>query len=139
MASETKSKCRINTKYFPFDIHRCVLAYSPENAPNIIIESLFEQAIISPYSYPNADWNMTGHGSGVVKPPNRNLVVNSTIIMDETTRRFTGPVSGIVWEFEFRRNSSMMVNSWLLPFLVMMLFSNSVFLITSSGQYCKTD
>ena len=138
VASETTSNCRINTKYFPFDIHRCIVGYSPEHAPNIIVESLFKQPIISPYSYPNADWHLTGHGIGLIKPPDRNLVVNSTNIIDETTRQFTGPQSGIVWEFEFRRNPSMMVNSWLLPFLVMMVTSNCVFLITLSGKTVKS-
>ena len=132
LASDTKGKCRINTKYFPFDKHRCMLAYSPEHAPNVVIGALFNQAILSSYSQPNADWKMTSHTMKVLPRPS--LVVDTIYFIDEETRKFIGPQTGIVWEFEFSRNPRMMVNSWLLPFLVMMLSSNCVFLITLSGK-----
>ena len=139
VASETKSTCTINTKYFPFDKHRCIVAFSPEHATNYIIGPLFKRAVISPYSQPNADWRLAGHGmASYPPPPYRHVVANTTYFVDEQTRSYIGPQTGIVWEFEFHRNPTMMTNSWLMPFLVMMLSSNFVFLVTSSGNKRNT-
>ena len=136
LATETKSNCLINTKYFPFDKHRCAILYVPEHSSNYFIKSLFNSAIISPYSQPNSDWKLMQHDVMSLPPlPYRDSLVKSIHMVDTVTGTYNSPATGIYWEFEFHRTPTMMVNSWLIPFIVMMLTSNFVFLITSSGMF----
>ena len=48
---------------------------------------------------------------------------------------YEGAETIIIWEFEFQRNAQSLINSWLLPFIILMFASNLVFVISESGIY----
>ena len=133
--TETRSNCRINTRYFPYDIHHCQLIFLPERSPNIMIENLFS-IVVSFYTQPISDWKLLRSEQWWYPAPYYDGLQDTTMLVDEKSQATYDIKSSMFFEFEFERKSTMLVNSWLIPFIVLMLASNFVFLITESGKTC---
>ena len=67
--------------------------------------------------------------------PYQNLLLDRTYLVNEKTGMYEGAETIIIWEFEFQRNAQSLINSWLLPFIILMFASNLVFVISESGIY----
>ena len=131
VSSSTVSACAINTKFFPFDKHRCSLIISPEMATNFAIYKLFDLAVVSAYSKPNSNWKLGKLASAVFpqEPYKYTLEVDSINLVNESAGLYVGYESGIVWEFDYERTSGILVMGWLMPLILMITMSNLVYLI----------
>ena len=58
LASETRSSCKIHTRSFPYDKHKCSVAFAGEHATNYFFRPLFSSVVISAYTQQNTDWKL---------------------------------------------------------------------------------
>ena len=99
-----------------------------------MIENLFSSIVVSFYTQANSDWKMVKSEQWFQPAPYYDGLQNTTVLVDEKNRVHYDTKSSIFFEFEYERNSTMLVNSWLIPFIVLMFVSNFVFLIVDSGK-----
>ena len=59
LTSSSVGMCRVTTRYFPYDKHRCGIVFSPESYLNIFFRRMFDEPIISSYSTQSPSWRMT--------------------------------------------------------------------------------
>ena len=154
----------INTRFFPFDTHHCQIIFGPERAPNIVIKPLVPKVIVSFYNQPNSDWTLVRSAQAVAPTeawvlevykqnlssvtlvnfetliqPYYDFLQNTTMLLNAEQGTPIDIFSFIMWEFEYKRNPTMLVNSWLIPFLILMLTSNFVFFVSESGISTSSD
>ena len=126
----TVSRCRINTKYFPFDKHTCGLLFTNENAPNIILIPMFDR-VLMPAENEATNWKLIGTKQlawPFQTETNRNLTHQPETVFDaELNGDFN--INYLIMEFVYERNSGQLVNIWLIPCIAISLVSNAIYIV----------
>ena len=130
LSTITTGLCRITTRYFPFDKHRCGIVFGPEANYNIFFRKMFPKPVISAYSQANPSWNLTQTRASAIPydfhDEYRILETPNKVYPNQGV--YSNP-SVIQFAFEFKRSPSMIVNLWLVPLCLIIFSSNIVYLI----------
>ena len=131
VASSITGMCAINTRYFPYDKHSCGVVLTAELAPNYVFNKMFQNAVVNKWTRQNSDWKLIKRACFdfpfLTEKYQRN--VSSIHMVDERTSDNSEIVTGIIWIFEYERTPAKIINSFLIPFIIVMTLSNFVYLI----------
>ena len=130
LSGTSVSMCSVNTKYFPYDKHRCVVVFSNTLAPNIILRPMFDTAMMSAWQRPNNDWKLIDHRMKLFPNETNDLIVD-TNFYDE--RGIVFNANYLLYEFDYQRNSRQLESLWLVPCLFVSFVSNAVYMVPPDG------
>ena len=130
LSTVTTGLCRITTRYFPYDKHRCGIVFSPEANQNVFFRRMFEKPVISAYSKENPSWKLkqTISWTWPYDYTNEYKVSETTVKVIEELGTYVDE-SIVQFGFEYERSSSLLANLWLFPLCIIIFSSNKIYLI----------
>ena len=51
LTSSSTGLCRVTTRFFPYDRHRCGVVFSPESYLNVFFRPMFDNVVVSIWVY----------------------------------------------------------------------------------------
>ena len=123
--------CSINTRYFPYDKHSCGVVLTAEWAPNYVFSKMFQNSVINKWSRQNSDWKLRKRTcfDFPFLPQKYQRNISTIHMINEETSDSYEKATGIIWNFEYERTPTKIINSFLIPFIIVMVLSNFVYLI----------